>query len=182
MHKRGKGRNNAGYTTKDIFSFYKKNIKPVRNIVGEKTRGNYDMKLKEFNNILENINEGIMGMIINDSFIFTMPYKLGKKRVVRRSKKLKLDEDGNLITRFLPINWKATNTLWERDKEAKQDKLLVYHTNLHSNGFRFGFKWQKVGARTNNISVICFKSSRTNARNLAKRILTTESGKLNYFD
>ena len=41
------------------------------------------------------------------------------------------------------VDWNATNRLWERDEEARLNKTLVKHMNLHSDGYSYSIGWNK---------------------------------------
>lgn len=182
IKKRGKGKKNVGYNGETLYRYYLKKVKPVKNVItGEKTRGVFKLdKVSDYNKILGELNTRIADLIIKDSFELKLPYNLGNVRIIKKTRKYKFDEQGELITKFLPINWLETKILWEKDQESRTNKTLVYHSNLHSGGCKFNFHWSKIKARTNNISVIAFKTTRTNARFLAKHILS--GNKLNYFE
>lgn len=180
--KRGLGTNKAGYKGYSLYSNYLKGIKPVKNVItGKKTRGDYQLRnVAEFNGILSEINDNIFKAIIEDNLCFKMPYNLGTLRVRKKRRVYKLDENNEVITKSFPVNWPETTALWDRDEESRLKKTVVYYTNSHSQGFKFNFLWSKKLARTNNITVIAFKVTRSHSRELAKHIFKT--GTLNYFE
>lgn len=170
--KRGTGRNNAKYKTPEIFKRFKQ-------MYSKHTV----KKVTEFSKILGYINEEIIKTMILDNTEVILPYKLGKQRIKRRRVKYRLHKDGSLNTRYMLVDWKKTNTLWEKDPEEKAKKTIIYITNNHSNGLTYNFFWSKLPSRSKvtNIGVICFRATKANRQFLAKCIKNDQL-KLNFFE
>lgn len=179
---RGKGKNNAGYKSIDLYKYYKKNVKPIKKLItNELSIGSYDVSNKLFTQILSDFNESIIKMMIHENFEYKVQYNLGSIRIKKYKAKYKFKEDGDLDTRTLPVNWKETKDLWEKDQDAKNKKILVFYSNSHTNGYRYKFYWNKNKAKTKGIKIISFKTTRTNNRYLAEQ-LKNPYNTLNFFE
>jgi len=140
---RTKGKHNAGIKTRDLYNYYISQLKPVDSILGGKTLGSYNISEKLYSEILKEINISIIRLIILDNFEFKLPSGLGKLSMVQRPLKYKLDENGELETKYLSLDYKATKDLWKSDPEAFKNKTKIFHTNEHTNGNRMAYKWSK---------------------------------------
>lgn len=94
----------------------------------------YYVDYSTFSTVLDLFNLKIRELILKESFDFNMPYRMGMLGI--RKKKLTpwIDKEGKLVNP-LPIDWKATNALWDADPIAKQQKKLVRHYNKHTKGY-----------------------------------------------
>ncbi len=169
--KRGKSLVKSNTKTKDIYQFYKENLKPIytfkENIEENKenkTLGEYDISSKMFSNILRDINKELIKIMILENFEFKIPYRLGLISLKQKKIKIKLDENGELETKNLSLNFKATKDLWKEDDEAKKNKSLIFYTNEHTNGNKVSWWWSKKGANTLGIKVYYFKPCREMSR------------------
>lgn len=166
---RTRGVRNAGNKSDALYKFYMKNLKPVKSLITEEeTLGSYNIKKKEYRDILMDINNEVMDLIISEGFEFRLPYRLGTLRIRKKKIKYRFKEDGTLDTQNLKVDWKSTNDLWNKDEEAKKNKTVVFHTNAHTNKYLLGFFWSKRTSKSRNLSVISFHASRANKRRLAK--------------
>lgn len=84
--------------------------------------------------IIDEFNLAIRDEILENSFDFNLPFRMGLLGI--RKKKLTpwLDDTGKLINP-LPVDWKATLDLWEADPKAKAQKKRVRHFNEHTGGY-----------------------------------------------
>jgi hypothetical protein len=110
--------------------------------------------------ICKKFNVKKMKSILN-GVIFNMPYRLGKLGIVQFIRSIKFDENGNLITRWLVVDWSKTYKLWkqmypecetQKDYKKIKDKPIVYITNEHTDGRIFKFHWKKRFSNVKNIS------------------------------
>ena len=122
-----------------------------------------------YNKIISDYNEGIRSLIINDQIIYQFPYTNFQLFVKKHKRKPKI-VNGKLIN-SIPINWKATNELWEKDAEAKEKKILIRFTNYHTFGYVFRIIFKKFNSRLKNKSLYKFKNNRKLQRELNKRIM-----------
>ncbi len=180
-NKRTEGKHKADITTKHLYKYYLANIPKIDSLAGGKTRGSYDIKQKEYSNILKDINKGITDIIVLENFEFKIPYQLGIKSMKQKKLKYKLDENGELDTRFLSVDYKATKDLWKNDEEAKLKKTLIFHTNEHTDGNRMSYWWSKSGAKTLGIAAYYFVACRDVKRKPAK-YLRNPDYKLKFFE
>jgi len=135
---------------------------------------NNNASYSEYAKVLNAFNKKISEKIMKESFEFIIPYRLGNLRIKKYKPSIKVDKNGNLNYKRLNPNWKATKELWNKDKEAKNTKKIVFHTNDHSDGYNY--KWHFSNYRSNcaNRSVYSFIPTRTNKRALAELIKDEE--------
>lgn len=153
------------YGLNDIYDFYKKNSK---NPVDKKTfRSSW----------------GDFAEIITDNIVsgkdFFMPFRVGYLGIRKHKIKVKLNPDGTIDKRYLRPDWKTTKDLWERDKEAKDRKQVIFHLNKHFNGFNCKWFWDKRTCCIKNKSAYCLVMTRENKRKLSKAIFT---GEVDYYE
>ena len=125
-----------------------------------------------YNNIISDFNEGIRDLIINEGLTYKFPYTNFQIFIKKHKRRPKL-VNGKLIN-SIPINWKATNQLWEKDKEAKEKKILIRYTNYHTFGYVFRILFKKFNSNIRNKSLYKFKNNRKLQRELSKRILDND--------
>lgn len=138
--------------------YYKHYISTCENPVSRKLYGD----------IITDYNEEIKKLIILENLIYTFP-GTNFSLVLKKDKRKPKIVDGKLINN-IPINWKKTNELWERDAEAKEKKLLVRHNNSHTSGYVFRVYFKKFGARIKYRSVYKFNVNRAFKRDITKYI------------
>lgn len=154
---------------RDFYKYYRDKYKNSKHELVE---------YKIYSKVLKKINEAISKAIIYEGLEFKIPGKLGYISIVRNKTKLRLDENGKLDTRYLPVDFKATRKLW---KETYPDlsyseilkipnKKRVYQSNNHTAGFIYKWYFNKFTSNATNKSVYFFKASRTNKRELAAYI------------
>lgn len=158
MERRGKQkeRHIAHIKTANFYKFY--GDMHFREYIGKKVIIDRDSKFYVdyalYSDVLDAFNEKLRDLILYESFDFNMPYRMGMLGI--RKKKLSpwIDKEGKLVNP-LPINWKATNDLWDADPVAKQQKKLVRHYNKHTKGYvakwyyttrKATFKWKHAYA------------------------------------
>ena len=147
------------YGMSDYYNYYLKNS------------NNPQSKFK-FNKIVSEFNEGIVDLIINESIEFK-PTKLQFTFCIRKTKRVPKIKEGKLIN-TTPIDWKATNQLWESDSEAKNKKILLRYLNNHTFKYIFRIKALKSGQNYKNKKYYKYKPARSFQRLLAKRILDND--------
>lgn len=132
----------------------------------ENKHGEIDKKL--FNKVITEFNKGIVDLILNENISYKMP-ALHLELQVRKEKRKPRLEKGKLVNP-VPVDWKRTNALWERDEEAKKKKLLVRYNNSHSSGYVFRIMIKKFNSSVKNKSLLKIKPNRAFQRKLSKRI------------
>lgn len=146
----------TNYSVRDYYDYYRKTYDK------EFDRGLYSKITKEF-------NSGVVDLIIEEGLIFTLP-KLNFKILIKKTKRKAYIKKGKLVN-SVPIDWKRTNALWERDQEAKDKKIRVRYNNSHSSGFVFRVSCDKSTSKLRNKTLFKFKTCRKFQRNLSARIL-----------
>ena len=127
--------------------------------------------VKEFNDIQKEFWERIFNEVIYKGYQFRMPGGLGTLTLTSRKPTVTIDSEYNVVRTNAPIDYKATTALWERDPEAKERKIRLYHTNVATDGNIYSIKLlQDRRFRGHFISVYNLKPSRGNARGLAEYI------------
>jgi hypothetical protein len=173
MKKRGLGKNNADYTLADSYKYFVSRVVNSEKLDGDSINiiELYKLNKTKYHNIIKEFNMMIMEKLIMEAATYKLPGQLGELRIQkRRNLKLKLDENSKLITRKLPVDWKATKELWEINLKAKEQKKLVFITNDHFDGHRCIFTWHKKRSDCPFKSVYQFIPSRHNKRWLASVI------------
>lgn len=179
--KRTEGKHKADIKNSDLYKYYRKNMPRVESLSGGYTSGSYDIKAKEYSNILKDINDSIMNIIVLENFEFSLPYRLGILSMKQKPVKFRLDKDGNLSTKNLSVNYKATKDLWLSDSIAKEEKKLIFHTNEHTNGNRMSYWWSKKGAYVQGIKAYYFVACREAKRKVGKFMKNSDI-KLTFFE
>lgn len=133
----------------------------------------YEDKYKEidkklFNSIITDFNKGVVDLILKENVMFNMPY-LNMQLQIRKDKRKPRLENGKLINP-VPVDWKKTKELWERNPEAKEKKLLVRYNNSHSSGYVYRVNLQKFSSKVRNKTLIKIETNRSFKRKLGKRI------------
>lgn len=172
MVKRGRSKVTADYTLADSYKAY------IDNLADKRSK--YNVSRTVYTAICKEMNEAIFKLMVDDNFEFRLPSRMGIQRVKKWKPVPKFDEKGELITTNLPVDWKATMQLWKEDKECKEAKQLVFHTNTHTNGYKCKWYWSKKICNVANKTVYQFIPSRDMKRYLAKRVKEDKS--LNFYE
>ena len=165
MLKRGKGKVEVHYGRVDMYKHYNKSIEGKHDM--------YHVPYSDFSKVLNKFNKAMSKLILEEAYEYILPKRLGILRIKKFKPKLKLDEDGKLKTKFLPVDWKATNELWAINEQAKEDKKRVYYLNNHSDGYRYLWYYSTYRSALPNKSLYRFIPTRTNKRELASLIKDT---------
>ena len=146
----------SDYGMRDYYNSYRKEY------------DNKDISPVLFNKILTDFNSGIIDLVIEHNLIFYMPF-LGLEIFIKKDKRRPKIKNGKLINN-IPIDWKATNELWDRNPEAKEKKILVRYTNSHTSGYVFRIYCKKFKSKIRNKRLYKFKPNRKFQRSLSARI------------
>jgi hypothetical protein len=151
----------ADYGAKESYEYYKRDNKnPVEK--------------KEYNKVLLKINRKLADLVIYENIDFRFPLGIGNFRIKKYKPKLKLDEDGNLLTNNINVDYKKTKELWGKNPEKRRNKVVVFNFNEHTKGYRGRFWWDKRTSKLKNQSCYYLRVTRRNKRELAKAIKNTE--------
>jgi len=112
---------------------------------------------------------------------WSLPGNLGSMRIRKHKPKLKIGSDGQVITIGMAVDYGATKQLWASNPKAANKRVLIYHTNNHTHGYRMCFWWDKRISRIRNQSAYWFRASRTNKRTLAAMIKFND-GTIDFFN
>jgi len=164
-YKRGKRKVIADYKFNDIYKFYKKNYDGRHLLSKQEVRALYKEMFPE-----------IVKLIVLDNLQYRMPANLGYLRVKKKRVEPTLDNNGNLDTRTLSIDWKATKKLWQKlypDKTADEislidNKPVIRELNEHTDGYRFTWFWEKLTSSLPNQSAYYLELTRDNDQILSK--------------
>jgi hypothetical protein len=160
LKKRGPGRYKTDFGRIDMYKSYLKSIKGKKEF--------YNITSKEYSKILDMFNKNISKIIMENSYEFILPRRLGIIRIKKYKQKINLDENGNIINRAFKVDFKSTLDLWSNDEEAKLNKTKVYHLNNHTEGYRCFWYFSNYRCNLTNKSLYKFIPTRANNRNLAK--------------
>lgn len=159
------------YNVLDMYKHYK-------NLCKEKDKE--PVSLSKYRRILKEHNQFVVDEIIENSEEFRMPYRLGYLRIRKCRQKLKLDHDGNIITRHMHVDWATTKQLWATNEQAKASKKVVFHTNRQTQGYYYKWYWDKRASNIRNHTVYSLVMTRTNKRRIAEALRNNEN--LDYYE
>ena len=155
-NKRTEGKIKSHYGMRDYFNYFKKN------------NPNLNINRTLYSKIISDINFEITNLIIEDNLTYVLPY-LGSSLSIRKTKNIPKIKNNKLYNTS-PVDWKTTNELWESDKEAKENKILVRYLNEHTSRHVFRIYFKKYILYFKNKQYYSFKPCRDFSRMLAKRI------------
>jgi len=150
----------------DFFKFFSK-------------QNDYKIDKNTYNKIITDFNEEIRELIINDNLIYSLPH-LGFEVVLKKDKRKPRIVNGKLINN-IPVDWKATNELWNKNPESKKKKLLVRYRNSHTSGYIFRIYFKKFKCNLKNRSLYKFQPNRKFKRQLSARIKDPNKDNLDAF-
>lgn len=126
---------------RDAWSYYRKNSK-------------YKLEHKEYLRVLNALIQAFVDDLA-ELLIVKLPQGLGVLRIIEKVYTPTVGKDGK-ITGLPPIDWGSTIKLWEKDEEAKKEKLLLrYKRNI----FHI-VEYSKAGCTFKNKSVFTFFPSK----------------------
>lgn len=138
------------YNSRDSYTIYKNMSKnPV--------------DISKYVNIVNSFMKFLIAYLLTKGEII-LPERLGTLQILGKKVKVKI-EDGKI--KGLAPDWVKTKKLWEENKEAKDNKTLVYHFNEQTNGVRYRFFWSKNRVLVSNKTLYNLKMTRTNKRALS---------------
>ncbi len=172
--KRGPSVHKVDTNSRTYYRAYRKKLYKIDKLSGGKTYGSYDLKEKEFNKITKDLNLSIQKAII-EGLEFKMPCRLGILKILKKKRKVYFKPDGTINEKYLLINYKATEDLWNKDQEAFKNRTFIYHLDEYT----FKITWEKKTTIIPFAWFYMFKPCRQFKRNLAKEI--KENPDINYF-
>lgn len=154
----GRGRNKIQkpLTLKHCYDYYIKDVK---------LDSKYNIEWSLYKDILFTFNKSIMKSIIEDGYIFKMPYRLGTIRIIKKP---------NRLDRLKP-DYSLYNT--------SEGEYKIKHLNEHTNNYYVRFHWYKKDMIVINKTIYSFIPTRDNKRYLASLLKTKGMEQLNkYFE
>jgi hypothetical protein len=149
----------SDYKSDEFYRFYKNNYSEV-----------VDKKL--YSDITRDFFNIIFDRMIFNNETFQLPYEMGEMFIGKKKQK---------SFEALPINWKETKELWDKDPVAKENKVLVKHFNRHTDGYIFRFIWSKLNAKFIKKSLYRFRPIRAHARKMSAAAQDPKS-KIDFFE
>lgn len=175
-YKRGKSKVKADYKFNDIYKYYKSLYSDDSYLSKQQLRELY-----------KEIFENIVKMIVLDNMQFRMPANLGYLRIKKKRTEPTINKEGELDTRLLSIDWKATKQLWQekypgmtsKEIAAIPDKPVVRELNEHTDGYRYVWFWEKLTSTVPNQAAYYLNMTRTNDQILSG---ASKVNHLNFFE
>jgi hypothetical protein len=168
---RTKGINKGDIMSHLMYRNYKKNLTKVRSLsTGRLIYGKYNVTKQIYTKILKRFNQELFNLIIDKGLIYNIPFGLGTIKVVHWKKQYKFNEKGDLKTNTFPVDWKTTMKLWSEDEEARNEKLVVYESNKHTEGHIYKTSWSRARSKYTIIKCYKFVPARKNSRLLGKKL------------
>jgi hypothetical protein len=143
---------------------------------------------KTYCSVIREFNSKLADALIMDALEFTMPFRLGKVRIKKFKQKIKLDENGEIDKKNLPVNYAKTWKMWfdtypgltrEEIKQIPGTKV-IFHLNEHTSGYRCVLFWDRLSCNVKNNRVYSIMFTFTNRRKLASMLKT--DCKINYYE
>lgn len=108
----------------------------------------------EWSNIIYSFNYGLRDYALETGDFIKFPWGLGELVISKKKTKKYITDPTGVERLNLAIDWAKTKKAGKR----------IYHLNLHSNGFRFKWKWFSYTARFKFHKLWVFKPSRVSSR------------------
>lgn len=150
---RTKGKKNRDIGMRDFFRFYK-------NKYYKKNKdSSYNISESTYRSVISDFNYQIARKIVRKPYDFKIPCKLGYICLRKYKKKPKIDKDGS-YKYDLPVDWKSTLELWEKDPESARKKKLIRYLNKETGGYIFRIFYFKKSANYKNRTIYSFSPVR----------------------
>jgi len=151
------------FGTKDYFKSYKENR-------GTVSRG-------AFFRIMRKMNKAVVEEILETGEEYNLPHGIGTIYFIKKKNKA-IVVDGKVIL-TAPVDWHSTMKLWEDNEEARDKKVLVRHSNMHTS--RYSFRIRCTRMKIKNKKFFKFTIMRSFKRAYAQRIKTYDKDKLDIY-
>jgi len=180
MNRKGKkNKIKPDYFFKDIYKWFKKNILPEE--------CPYDISYATWCSINEELNEMFIERVLSGS-VERLPCRLGLLKIIKYKPKLKLNSDGEVDSRKIPVDYKKTIEYWREVYPGKtieeikeiEDRIYIYHDNKHSRGYIAEFYWDRRSSNLPNKSAYDFIPFRKYNRKIAA-IMKDPTSKIDYY-
>ena len=111
------------------------------------------LSFTEWKNIIYIYNDYFRNYILESGDSVKMPFGFGEFSIIKKKRKRKKVIDGVEYIN-LPVDW----------QESKKKGKRVYNFNYHTDGYFFGWMWNKASSRIKHSNLWFFKPSRTTSR------------------
>jgi hypothetical protein len=155
-NKRTEGKIKTDYGITDYYKFFKTDNPEL------------DIPYDTYTSIISQFNKEVIDLIINNNIEYSIPY-LGSTLSIKKDKRVPKIVNGKLYNTS-PVDWVATNKLWEEHPETKIKKLLVRYLNSHTSKYVFRIYFKKYKLYFKNKALFSFKTNRGFSRKLGIRI------------
>lgn len=174
-NKRSPKRFPAHYGISDQYRYF-------RNALGNTIPLKYGVNKTLYTKIIRKCNKLVSEMIINEAYDFRLGGRLGYLSVKKLKPKLTLKTDGSLDVKksILKVDWYKTRELWKSNPDALKNKKVIYYENKHTEGYTYGWRWDKKPSKVKNKNVYSFKATRDNSR--AINIALKNNKNIDYFE
>ncbi len=135
-----------------------------------------NISYSQYSKIIQRFNDELTHLIIDDNLEYVFPH-LGSSISIKKDKRVPKIVNGKLYN-TTPVDWVATNKLWDEDQEARDKKLLVRYNNNHTSKYVFRVFFKKHIYPVKNKPYYKFQTTRSFARALSSRI--KDDSKENY--
>jgi hypothetical protein len=155
--KRGKSKNKSNYTNRDIYSFFIKYTK----IYPRNTKRKQSVSEKTFLRVFKKFSDRVTDEVVNNFFLFKMPYNLGSIYITSYKHKYTIDETtGKLKIIASMIDIVATRELWKSSEEDRKNKTIVIKDYSNTDNIAYKIKWSKPNSKFVNNKFYALKPSR----------------------
>lgn len=144
----------------------------------KKEHKNVDVSYEDFIMINKEYNKYLLERVFNGEHCSLPGSATGSAYIRGKKENISVDENGKI--KGLAPDWKATNALWKSDAKAKEQKKIIYHQNLDTNGVRYKFFWDRTTIISEYLQFFSFRLSRANKKILSKSILDNKEITENY--
>jgi hypothetical protein len=130
------------YGIRDYYKYYKSRYIQRNPAV-------YGVSQSVYGRIISDFNKQLADLIVEYGQDIRLSGSLGTIGLRKYKPVLEQNPDGT-IKNNLPINYKETNKLWEKNPEAKSKRIYIRHTNKHTDGYVFTLHWFQKNAKFKN--------------------------------
>lgn len=120
----------------------------------------FKLTYSEWSQIIYGFNEDFRNYILETGDMAKLPYGLGPFSINKKKRRTKKRSPNGQEFMNLPVDWVKTR---EKGK-------IIYNFNFHTDGYFFGWLWDKKQARFKHADFWRFKPSRTSSRMIAHYI------------
>jgi len=126
---------------------------------------NISLSFAEWKTVIYSFNTAFLTYLLETGERERLPLGIGQFSIIKKKRrKMKTDGFTGEDRINLPIDW----------QKSREKGKRIYNFNFHSEGYFFGWKWFRKGARFKHSNLWFFKPFRTTSRLLASYIKKDE--------